>query len=212
MKRLFTLFITAVFVCTGISAQRADIRKAAERYMKARTLTTNVKQTKHNAALTKDVVTNGHFYYKKPNSQSMVFKESKEMLIATGNTFVMVKDGKQHVAKAKGKGNNPFEILQDVFRNLLSADDNAILTDMADVKLEKKGNACTITITPTATNAKVKRRSMFTSCVVTIDLKTAELRSLRINERGNNYTQYDFSNYVFDAKVSNSVFDARTVI
>lgn len=212
MKRLFTLFITALFVCTGISAQRADIRKTAERYMKTNTLITNVKQTKHNAALTKDMVTDGHFYYKKPNNQSMVFKESGEMLIAAGSTFVMVKDGKQHVAKAKEKGNNPFEILQDVFRNLLSADDDVRLTDMADVKLETQGNTCTITIMPTATGIKAKRRSMFTSCIVTIDLKTAELRSLRINEQGENYTQYDFSNYVFDAEVSDSVFDTRTVM
>lgn len=212
MKRLFTLFITAFLVCAGISAQRADIRKAVERYMKANTLITNVKQTKHNAALTKDMVTDGHFYYKKPNNQSMVFKESREMLIAAGNTFVMVKDDKQHVAKAKGKGNNPFEILQDVFRNLLSADDDAKLTDMADVRLEMQGQTCTITITPIATDAKSKRRGMFTSCIVTIDLKIAELRSLRINEQGENYTQYDFSNYVFDAEVSSSVFDTRTVM
>lgn len=212
MKRLSILLITALLVCTGLSAQRADIRKAAERYMKTNTLITNVKQTKHNAALTQDVVTDGHFYYKKPNNQSMVFKESGEMLIAVGNTFVMVKDGKQHVAKAKGKGNNPFEILQDVFRNLLSADDDARLTDMADVKLEAQGNTCTLTITPIATGAKAKRRSVFTSCIVTIDLKTAEVRSLRINEQGENYTQYDFSNYVFDAEVSSSVFDTQTVM
>lgn len=211
MKKLFTLFITALFVCTGISAQRADIRKIAERYMKTNTLITNVKQTKHNAALTKDMVTDGHFYYKKPNNLGMVFKESEEILIAIGNTFIMVKNGKQHVAKAKGKGNNPFEILQDVFRNLLSTDD-VQLTDMADVKLETQGNTCTITITPTATGAKTKRRSMFTSCIVTIDLKAAEPRSLRINEQGENYTQYDFSNYVFDAEVSDSVFDTRTVM
>ena len=162
--------------------------------------------------MTKDVVTDGHFYYKKPNNLSMVFKESGEMLIAVGSTFVMVKDGKQHVAKAKRKGNNPFEILQDVFRNLLSADDDVQLTDMADVKLETQGNTCTITIMPTAIGVKAKRRSMFTSCIVTIDLKTAELRSLRINEQGENYTQYDFSNYVFDAEISSNVFDTRTVM
>ena len=99
-----------------------------------------------------------------------------------------------------------------MFRNLLSADDDAKLTDMADVRLEMQGQTCTITITPIATGAKAKRRSMFTSCIVTIDLKAAELRSLRINEQGENYTQYDFSNYVFDAEVSSSVFDTRTVM
>lgn len=206
MKRLLTLFIAATLVCIGAMAQRADIRKAAERYKNATTLTANVTQTRHNAALTKDAVAKGYFYYQKPNSLSMVFKDAKEKLVATGNSFVMIKNGKQHVAKAKGKGNNPFETLREVFRNLLSADDNASLSDMADVKLSKQGNTCTITITPNVTDAKAKRRMMFTSCVVTFDLKAAEVRRLRINEKRGNYTQYDFSNYVFNAKVSSSAF------
>ncbi len=212
MKRLFTLFITAILVCIEVSAQRADIRKAAERYKTVSTLIANVTQIHHNVALTKDIVTEGHFYYKKPNNQSMIFQNSGEMLLAVDNTFVMVKNGKQHIAKTKGKNSNPFKILQEVFRNLLSSDDNAELTNMADVKLEKQGNTCTITITPIVTDSKTKRRMMFTSCVATIDLKVAELRRLRINEPGGNYTQYDFSNYIFNAEVSSSVFDTRTVI
>lgn len=208
MKRLFTLFFVVMLVCIGASAQRADIRKAVERYKNANTLTANVTQTKHNVALTKDAVTKGYFYYQKPSNLSMVFKDSKEKLIATGNNFIMIKNGKQHVAKAKGKGNNPFETLREVFRNLLSSNDNAKLTDMADVNMKKQGNTCTITITPTVTDAKAKRRMMFTSCVVTIDLKAGEIRRLRINEKRGNYTQYDFSNYVFNAKLNSNAFKA----
>lgn len=213
MKRLFILLITLLPVCIGASAQQADIRKAAERYKAASTLIAHVTQTRHNAALTKDVVTEGHFYYKKPDSESMVFKESGEMLLAVGNTFVMVKNGRQHIAKARGKGENPFEVLRDVFRNLLSDHDNGPLTDMADVRLERQGDICTMTITPNATDPKTKRKRMYySSCVVTIDLKAAELCSLRINEQGENYTRYDFSGYVLDAEVSSSVFDTRTVM
>ncbi len=212
MKKLFTLFITAVFVCAGASAQQAAVRKAAERYKTVSTLIAHVAQTRHNAALTKDVATEGNFYFKKPNSQSMVFKESGEMLIATEDTFVMVKNGKQHVAKADGKGNNPFEVLRDVFRNLLSANADGELTNMADVKTETQGNTCTITITPAVTDAKAKRKMMFTSCIATIDLKAGELRSLRINEQGENYTRYDFSNYVLNGEVGNDVFDPQTVM
>lgn len=214
MKRLFTLFITAVLVCTGMSAQRAELRKVAERYKDANTFTATVRQTRHNAALTKDAVTNGRFYYKKPDNQSMVFKDTKEMLLATGNTFVMVKKGKKYRAKANAKGSNPFEILREVFRNLLSTNDNAALANMADVKLEKKGNnTCTITIVPTAAKgSKAKRKTMFTSCVATVNLKTSELRSLRINEQRGNYTRYDFSNYAINAEVSNSVFNTNIVM
>ena len=32
MKRLYILFITAILLCTALSAQEADIRKVAERY------------------------------------------------------------------------------------------------------------------------------------------------------------------------------------
>lgn len=213
MRRLFFLFITTVFLCAGVSAQRTDLRKVAERYKTVKTLTAHVTQVRHNAALTEDFVEEGYFYYKEPDKQSMIFKKAGEMLLATGDSFVMVKNGRQHVAKAKGKGDNPFEVLQDVFRNLLLADNRAVLTDMADVKLEKRGNICTITITPhVGANSKAKRRMIFTSCVATVDLVAAELRSLRINERGMNYTQYEFSNYVLDAEVGSSVFDVSTVM
>ncbi|MCD8298098.1 MAG: outer membrane lipoprotein carrier protein LolA, partial [Prevotella sp.] len=76
MKRIFTLFLIAVLVCTGISAQQTDISKAAKKYKSANTLTARVKQTRHNAAITKDALSDGYFYYKKPNSVSMVFKDS----------------------------------------------------------------------------------------------------------------------------------------
>ncbi len=212
MKKPFALFLAAALACAGASAQQADIRQAAERYKAANTLTAKVRQTRHNAALTDDVVADGHFYYKKPNSESMVFEESGEMLLATDNTFVMVRNGKQRIAKAEGKGNNPFETLRDVFRNLLAAGDGSRLTDMADVTLKTQGSTYTITIAPAVTDPKMKRKMMFTSCIVTIDLKAGELRSVRINEQGENYTQYDFSDYVFDAAVSDQAFDPQAVM
>ncbi|MCD7714356.1 MAG: outer membrane lipoprotein carrier protein LolA [Prevotella sp.] len=211
MKRIFTLLLALLLIATGASAQQTEIRKAAKKYKAASTLTADVKLTRHNAAITKDAVSDGHFYYKKPNSLSMVFA-SKEMLLATGDTFTMVKGGKQSTTKANGKGNNPFEVLSDVFRNLLSSDDYSKLTDMADVKMKTQGNTCTITITPNITDPKLKRRMAYTSCTATIDLKAGELRTLRINEKGENYSQYDFSNYVFNGDVSSKVFDTKIVL
>ena len=212
MKRILTLFIAVVFACIGIHAQQAELRKAAiNRYKNASTLTAHVTLTRHNAALTQDAVTKGYFYYKKPNSESMVFKNTKDMLLAVGNTYTMVKGGKQRVTKANGTGNNPFEVLRDIFTNLFTADSNAKLTNMATVKMQKQGHTCTMTIMPNVANAKAKRRMMYTSCVVTIDMKSAEIHSLRINERGGNYTQYDFSNYVINADVNNNVFSTQIV-
>lgn len=210
MKRLFTLIITALVAVTGVWAQRADFRKVAEQLNSVNTLTASITQTRHNAALTSgDAVSKGTFYFQKPNTQSIIL-DNKEMLLAKDGTFTMVRDGRQRVQQAKGRGNNPFEVLQDVFQNLLSADDNAALTTMADVKLDKQGTTGTMTITPQT--GKGKGRMMYTSCVATFDLKTNHMTSLRIKERGGNYTQYDFTGYKPNAEVSSSVFDTSAVL
>ena len=211
MKRSYILF-AVLFACQLLSAQRAELYKAAERFKDVHALKTDVTQTKHNAALTEDISASGHFFYQEPDRCSMVFADIKEMLLAVDDTFVMVRDGKQHVAKAKGRGNNPFEVLSDVFRKLLSADEKADLSELADVSLSRKGDFCTITITPATTSNKTRRRLMYTSCIATVDLKAAELRSVRIYERGENYTQYDFTNYVFNAGIDADVFDIQSVM
>lgn len=199
MKRILTLLFSVLLMGMGVHAQQAELRKTAvNRYKNVSTLTAQVKMTRHNAALTQDAVTKGEFYYKKPNTESMVFKSTNDMLLAEGNTYTMVRGGKKRAVKANGTGNNPFEVLRDVFTNLFVKEGNSPLTNMAAVKLQRQGNVCTMTLLPHAASAKAKRRLMYTSCMVTIDMKTAEIRTLRINERAGNYTQYDFSNYVLN--------------
>ena len=213
MKRLLSLWAAILLFGLGIHAQQAELKRAAlNRYKNVSTLVAQVKMTRHNAALTQDVVSKGYFYYKKPHTESMVFKTTKDMLLAEGSTYTMVKGGKRRVTKANGTGNNPFEVLRDVFANLFVADGNAQLTHMATVKLQKQGNTCTMTILPHASNNKAKRRMMYTSCVVHIDMKTAEIRTLCIYEKAGNYTQYDFSNYVLNKEVSSSVFNTQILI
>ena len=103
------IWVVVVLACQMLSAQQAELHKAAERFRGIRSLKMNVVQTRHNVTLIKDITTSGHFFYQEPNRCSMVFPDAKEMLLAVDDTFVMVRDGKQHVAKAKGQGNNPFE-------------------------------------------------------------------------------------------------------
>lgn len=212
MKRFSILFFTAVLAFTSLSAQEADIRKVAEKYKNVNTLTASVTQTRHNEAVSEDVVANGFFYFKN-TFMSMVFSEEKEMLVTDGKLFVMVREGKTHTARGKGKGNNPFEILLTVFKNIFSGktcDDS--LTEVADVKLAKKAGFCTVTVTPVIQNEKAKRRMIFRSFVATVDLTSAELCSLCIHEKGGNYTRYDFSDYLSDVEISDSVFDPQSVL
>lgn len=202
--------MTVMFAVVGIQAQQAELKKAAvARYKNATTVTANVTMTRHNAALTQDAVTKGYFYYKKPNTESMVFKTTKDMLLADGTVYTMVKSGKKRSIKANNTGNNPFEVLRDILTRLFTADANAKLTSMATVQMKKQGNTCTVTVTPSTTDKKALRRFMYTSCVMTIDMKQAEIRSLRINEKAGNYTQYDFSNYVLNATLPSTAFSTK---
>lgn len=202
--------MAVMFAVVGIQAQQAELKKAAvARYKNATTVTANVTMTRHNAALTQDAVTKGYFYYKKPNTESMVFKTTKDMLLADGTVYTMVKSGKKRSIKANNTGNNPFEVLRDILTRLFTADANAKLTSMATVQMKKQGTTCTVTVTPSTTDKKALRRFMYTSCVMTIDMKQAEIRSLRINEKAGNYTQYDFSNYVLNATLPSTAFSTK---
>lgn len=209
MKRLFVILGTLFIVCMGVSAQKADIKEAAARYENMNTLITAVTRTRHSTIVAENAVAKGHFYFRKPDYMCMIFKKTDEQFYAVNNMYVMVKDGRSRTVKGKGKGNNPFETLKLVFRDLLSDKDDPELSRIAKVDLEKQGDICTVSIVPVVEDPKVQRRMMFTSCTATIDLKAAELRSVRINEKDGNYTQYDFSNYIPDAEVSYDIFSPK---
>lgn len=131
MKKGFILFLIVMFACEMLLAQQVDFCKVAERLKHTKTLVMDVTQTKHNAALTDDVIAKGHFYYQAPDRYSMIFTDTHEMFLAVDNEFIMVKDGRKRVAKAKGLGNNPFEVFSDVFRKLLSGDNQADLSKVS---------------------------------------------------------------------------------
>lgn len=192
MKRLYILFITAILLCTALSAQEADIRKVAERYKGINTFTATVIRTKHHAAVAEDTVTKGKFHFMQPNEAYMTFNEGKDMLIMDNGVFTMINDGQESIAK--GVTHKQFEVLLIVLRNLLSSDsDSTDINEVADMEITKQGNLCALTITPIIPDAKAKRRMMFTSFVLTIDIQSSEFKGLRMNEKGKNYTQYDFS-------------------
>ena len=209
MKRTLTTFFLLLLTCITVSAQQAELRRAvASRYKALNTYTATVKLTRHNAAVTKDAVTMGKYYWKRPSDQSMVFTSTKEMLLAVGNTYTMVKGGKSRAIKAKAQGNNPFEILSDIIAHLQTADNSAVLTTQANVAVTKQGTSYLLTVTPKTTDNKAKRRLMFTSFTVLVD-KAGSISRLLIHERGNNYSQYDFSDYALNVNIDSKMFTTK---
>lgn len=180
MKKSFILLAIVAFTCNSFAQE-------------APTLTATVMRTKHNTAITNDMVTQGSFYFRKPDKMSITFDEGKDMLLMEGNTFTIINDEKS--STAKGKQASQLELLQRVLVDILSGGDGCIDTSQHK-EMEIAREDTTIRIIPVAANAKAMRRMMFTSFTLTVDPKSSELKSICMHEKGGNYTLYDFTDYV----------------
>lgn len=209
MKRIISVLLLCIVACFGMLAQDAEtMKKVQEKYKNMNTLTADVKMTKHNTMVTKDITNAGKFYFKKPSKMLMSFANGADMMLMNGDQFTIVKDGQKNTASSKGNGQ--LESLSTVLKNFSAGQESEIdLSDIADVDVEKTATTMTMTITPIVTDAKQKRKQMFTSFVVVVDTKKGELKSLRMNEKGQNYTQYDFSNFVVNGEVNDAVFNVK---
>ena len=216
MKKILTVLFGLVLAAsplssglTSVLAQDADImQKAQERFKNMETLEADVVMTKHNTMVTKDVTSKGKFYFKKPSKMTMSFNDGADMLLMDGQTFTMVKDGKKQTMS--GNGNSQLEALKTLLQNFSAGQESEVdLSDIADVDMERNGDLVVITVTPIVTDAKQKRKMMFTSFVVTVNTKKSELKSVRMNEKGENYTEYEFSNFKVNGNVPDAVFVAK---
>lgn len=143
----------------------------------------NVTRTRHQAALTTDAVTTGTLTIRKPDYICISTDGDRDQLIMDGTKFTMTMGGKQHVTDSQR--NPQFDTFQKVLHAVINAQP---IPECEDMTVETKNGQRTITITPSTK----KKRQMFTSFVLVIDEKTSAFRQLRMNERADNYINYDF--------------------
>lgn len=192
MKRVF-LILTLLCQLAISVAQQADFQKAVARYKDAANVTASVTKTTHKKAVAKDVISKGTLTMKRPATVSIVIDGGKDQLLMEGSNFTMVVKGKKH--KTSSQKNVQFTSFQTVFESILSGGQKDI-SKLSDLTVSKQGGILVLTITPQAADKKSARRMLFSSFVLTIDTKTSELKSLRMNERAG-YTDYAFSGFQF---------------
>lgn len=192
MKRVL-LILTLLCQLTIIVAQQADFQKAVARYKNAANVTASVTKTTHKQAVAKDAISKGTLTMKRPATVSIVIDGGKDQLLMEGSTFTMVVKGKKHVTSSQT--NVQFASFQTVFESILSGGQKDI-SKLGDLTVSKQGGNLVLTITPQADSKKAARRMLFSSFVMTIDTKTSELKSLRMNERAG-YTEYTFTGFQF---------------
>ena len=147
--------------CTSVSAQ-------------------TVTKTTHKKAVKTDVVTTGTLTIRKPEYICISTDGDKDQLIMDGTKFTMTLGGRQHVTDSKK--NPQFATFHTVLKAVIN---QQAIPQGDDMTVVTKGNTTTVTIVPTG-----KKRQLFTSFVLTVNAKTKALRTLRMNGRGEDYTEY----------------------
>ena len=147
--------------CTSVSAQ-------------------TVTKTTHKKAVKTDVVTTGTLTIRKPEYICISTDGDKDQLIMDGTKFTMTMGGRQHVTDSKK--NPQFATFHTVLKAVIN---QQAIPQSDDMTVVTKGNITTVTIVPTG-----KKRQLFTSFVLTVNAKTKALRTLRMNGRGEDYTEY----------------------
>lgn len=192
MKKLLLLCIL-LQMSLGISI--------AQKYKDVSTLTANVTRTQHRTALKTDKVDNGKYYYKKSNKMLMTFGTAgNDKMLMNGTNYVMTTNGKSR--QTSGQKNDQVKVMTLALDYIIGNQGDGS-SSVANIKTEKSGKTTTVTIVPKAT----KKRMMFSSYVVT--LHDGAVKSIRMNERGNNYTLYEFSGYTRNASVDDKLFTVK---
>jgi hypothetical protein len=198
MKQTFlTLSFLIVFMLSAF-AQGSDYQRAVSHF-KGHSASATATRTVHKAALAKaaavpDASPSGTLTMRQPATVEISIDGGKDALLMEGNTFTMTVKGKKHTTTSQQ--NPQFATFQKVFESIL-AGGTPDITSLKELTIDKKGQQLVITITPQADDKKAQRRIMFTSFVLTIDTATSQLRSLRMNEKAGNYTEYTFTDFKF---------------
>lgn len=192
MKKVILLFAMLCQMAV-VMAQQSDFQKAVARYKNYSVVTATVTKTDVKKAVAKSDVSEGTLVMKRPSEVSITTGGGNDQLLMQGSKFTMTVKGKKHTTNSET--NAQFRTFQTVFESIL-AGGNKDISQLGDLSVTRRGATLLLTITPQAESKKAARRMLFTSFQLTIDTKTSELRSLRMNGKAG-YQEYLFTNFQF---------------
>lgn len=193
MKQTLHILTFLLAFCLPAFSQGSEFQRAVSHF-KGHGATATATRTTHKAALATDATAQGTLTMRQPATVEIAIDGGSDALLMEGSTFTMTVRGKKHVTTSQK--NPQFATFQKVFEAILAGGTPDIAT-LKEVSVKKDGKQLVLTITPEAADKKQQRRMMFTSFVLTIDAATSQLRSLRMNEKAGNYTEYTFTDFQF---------------
>ena len=185
------ILLILMFIIPAVAwSQQAEYQKACAVYKNAHVVTAKCQRVRHRAAVKNDDILQGVLRMERPDKVNITMNGGKEALDMQGTQFTMIMRGKPH--KTSSKTNPQFKTFQAVWESILAGGTD--LTKVSDLELKESSGDVIIVITPKV-DEKTAKRMMFSSFVLEIDGKSGEIKSLRMNEKGQNYILYIFSDY-----------------
>ncbi|MDR3094909.1 MAG: outer membrane lipoprotein carrier protein LolA [Bacteroidales bacterium] len=205
MKNLYItiMLVSCSSVATGYAQKISDSDKAlVEKIQQANTKYTGIasrfKQTKHISVLGEDVLSEGHFYYKKPDKLSMQYDQPVgDLMLLNGERFVMVNAGKRMVTSAKA--NSKMRSMKNVLSNCLAGDVLQLNADVITCEDTKKYN---VVIAKFAKSPK----NIYTKVVLSFDKSDGSISILRTEEKDGSYTVYELVGKEFNTAMDDTHF------
>lgn len=184
MKRIL-ISLTLLFASVAAFAQSGTVilDKIKEANKSLTTITSDFKQTMHLTFMDEDVLSNGKFYYRKPDRMLLKYSQPEgEMMLIKGDEITMVMMD-QHT-KVSAKSDPAIELIHTIFSSCLEGDARKIKD--ATVDAVEKGDYYEVIITIQGDRAQNMK-----GVKVHYDKKEMALSLLRTEDPDGGYTVYE---------------------
>ncbi|MDR1864526.1 MAG: outer membrane lipoprotein carrier protein LolA [Bacteroidales bacterium] len=174
------------------------IRQANEKYT---VIVSRFRQTRHLSVLANNVLSEGKFYYVKPDRLAMQYENpAGDLMMIDGDRFVMINDGKRRETSAKS--NVKMRGMKDILSACLQGD-----------PLRMGAERITCTETPeycivTAVIGKKSNKSNIRAVEMTFGKTDLTLSALRTEEKDGSYTVYELTGKEFDTVIDEGIFQS----
>lgn len=211
MKKLYNLLfiLLAATISLQLNAQTKKIQDIDAFKQKVNKVASSIKtiecdfvQTKHMEIFNEDIISSGKFYYQNEDKICLDYlKPAKYIIVINGNKIKTVTDGKKNIVNLKSN-----KVMKEM-RSMLTACMSGNITQISGYKMEffEDNKFYLIKIIPTSQDVK----GYISQFDVYMDKNDMSVSKLRITEKGDNYTDYQFKNKKFNQLTNENVFSVN---
>ena len=189
MKRILFLAIAVLCSAYGITQTISDkdkgiLEKIKQENLKHSSINCNFKQTKHISILGENIISEGLFFYEKPDKLSMQYTNPEgDLMSIDGDKFVMVTSGKRNETSAKS--NAKMRGMKTILSSCLQGDVLQMDADGITCEEDQKYYIVSAEIN------KKTNKSNISKVITYYDKSNLTVSILRTEEQDGSYTIYE---------------------